>query len=78
MNRKSIDNKTLTALKIMSEDTCEGVNSQVFIKQKIMKNVSNLIKEDYALKIELGKNNFNYCLTQKGLKYLKENILYAK
>jgi len=67
---ETIDTKVLFALQLMLKDKVNGINHTEFLEQGILHSAMDLVNKGYATKIENGKDNPNYCLNEKGVKYL--------
>ncbi|MDP3966311.1 MAG: hypothetical protein Q8Q04_02170 [archaeon] len=76
MTGKSIDNKFIQALCIMSEDIPEGVNYKKFVPG-LTDAALDLIEKGYAFKIPVGEDDSNYCLTYEGIKLFERILKYA-
>ena len=80
MSKKSIDNKLLSALALMSAKERPGIHYLEFVKQGTMSGALDLIEKGHAKKFQRYQDDpeTSYYLTPKGKKYLNRIMKVAK
>jgi hypothetical protein len=80
-NKKSLDEKILGALLLMSKNKNEGINYLQFIREDNLVGAEELLANGYAKKIKvkdiLKNESENYKLTEKGEEYLTKILKLA-